>query len=54
MRVMYPGSIFRAEHEFDNRFSGKNRFWPLGAQKGVKMAKNQCFLNEFKSMPKLR
>ena len=39
VRVMYPGSIFCAEHDYHTRFSGKNRFWPPGAKIGSKWPK---------------
>ena len=45
--------VFSAEHDLHNRFAGKIRFWPPGAKKGAKMAKNLCFLNEKKIMPKI-
>ena len=49
---MYSGSIFGAEHDFDNRFAGKNRFWPPEVKIGSKMTKNEEFLFEKKVTPK--
>ena len=52
LKNVYSASVFSAEHDLHNRFAGKIRFWPPGAKKGAKMAKNLCFLNEKQIMPK--